>query len=175
MEKTHAVGFYSWQKHAFAGGPLLSEGRFDNVVCTLGKNAVWNAALAGSSYTVTGPFMGLISSASFSAVSASDTIASHSGWTEADSTNAPTYTVGGTSNRATVVFGAASSGSAAITAIVYTATASGTIEGAFMVFGASASATWANTSGVLLSAGTFTASQAVVNGNTLTVSYSIAM
>ena len=156
-------------------GAELWREEFDNVVCTLGKNAVWNAALAGSSYTTVGPYMGLISSVSFSAVAAADTMASHSGWLEADSTNAPPYTFGGSAVRGTCVFGTASSGSISITALVFTATGSGTVEGAFIAFGSGAVNTQGSTAGTLLSAGTFATAQPVVSTNTLTVSYSISM
>jgi hypothetical protein len=39
----------------------------ENVVCTEGKNVALDAALAGSAYTVVGPYMGLISSTSYTA------------------------------------------------------------------------------------------------------------
>src|ERR1017187_10117814 len=54
-----------------------------NTVLTAGKNLALDTFLAGSSYTVVGPYMGLISSASYSAISAADTTASHAGWLEA--------------------------------------------------------------------------------------------
>lgn len=157
------------------GNELWRE-EFDNVVATVGKNALFNAGLVTSAVTLVGPFMGLISSVSFSAVSASDTMASHSGWLEADSTNAPAYTVSGSGNRAAVTFGAPSAGATSITSVVYTFTGSGTVEGAFVVFGSGAVNTWQSTAGTLLSAGVFSGgSQAVVSTNTLTVSYSISM
>src|SRR5580765_6775610 len=75
----------------------------DNVVQTVGKNLALDTFLAGSAYTVTGPYMGLISSTSYSAVAAGDTMASHAGWLEAGGANAPTYT----GNRKTAVWSAA--------------------------------------------------------------------
>jgi len=171
MERAFAEGHY----HAVCRdifGRVLWEEEFDNVVCTIGKNAVWNAALAGSSYSVTGPYMGLISSASFSAVSAGDTQASHAGWLEAGSSNAPTFS----GNRGAATFTTASGGACALaTNPTFTFTGSGTVEGAFIVFGSGAVNTVGSTAGTLLSAGTFSAAQPVVSTNTLTVSYSISM
>src|SRR4030095_4228375 len=66
-----------------ADGKLKWREIIDNVVQTVGKNLALDTFLAGSAYTVTGPFMGLISSLSYSAVSAGDTMASHAGWLEA--------------------------------------------------------------------------------------------
>lgn len=45
-----------------------------------GKNVMLDNALAGSAYTVTGPFLGLISSSGWSSVAAADVMTSHSGW-----------------------------------------------------------------------------------------------
>jgi hypothetical protein len=155
----------------YADGPLIWREEFDNVVCTLGKNALFNAGFAGSSYSVTGPYLGLISSASFSAVAASDTMASHAGWLEAGSANAPTFS----GNRGTAVFGAASAGAIAITPLVFTFTGSGTVQGAFLTFGTGAVNTVGSTAGTLFSAGAFGTAQPVISGNVLTVSYSCSM
>ena len=145
----------------------------DNVVCTVGKNLMLDTAFAGSAYSVTGPYMGLISSISYSAVAAGDTMASHSGWLEAGGTNAPTYT----GNRKTAVWSAATAGGKALSvALSYAITSTGTVKGAFLCFGSGAVATKDDTNGTLWSAGTFsTGDKAVVNGDTLNVNYSTSL
>lgn len=155
-----------------ADGKIKWVEEFDNVVATVGKDLALDTILAGSSYSVTGPYMGLISSVSWIAVSASDTMASHSGWLEAGSTNAPTYT----SPRPTCAWAAASGGSKALSAALsFAITSTGTVEGAFIVYGSGAVSTIGNTSGTLFSAGAFSGgAQPVVNGNTLVVSYSVS-
>lgn len=150
-------------------GNLLWENDFDNLITTLGKNFLLDTTLGGSSYTVVGPFMGLISSASFSAVAAADTMASHSGWLECNATNAPNYT----GNRQTPAFGAASAGVKAMSAgLAYVMSNSGTIQGAFMVTGSGAVNTNTSTAGTLFNAGTLATAQPVISGNTVTVSWS---
>lgn len=155
------------------GGECIYREEFHNTVVTVGKDLALDTFLAGAAYTVTGPFMGLISSVSYSAISAADTMASHAGWTEAGNANAPTYT----SPRKTAAWSAASGGSKALSAaLVFPITSTGTVKGAFMVYGTGAVSTIDNTSGTLLSAGLFTGGdRAVVNGDTLNISYSMAL
>lgn len=143
-----------------------------NVVCTVGKNVALDAYLAGSSYTVTGPYMGLINTNASSAV-AGDTMASHAGWLEVGNANAPTYT----SPRKTVAWSAASSGSKATSAALsFAITSSGTVGGCFLVFFTGAVSTIDNTSGTLYSAGAFTGgSKTVSNGDTLNVTYTASL
>ena len=145
----------------------------DNVVCTVGKNLMLDTALAGGAYTVAGPYMGLISSTSFTAVAVADTMTAHSGWLESGGTNAPTYS----GNRKTAVFSAAASGAKALSlALSYSVTSTGTVKGAFVVYGAGAVATKDDTGGVLWSTGTFTTGdKAVSNGDTLNISYSTSL
>ena len=145
----------------------------DNVVATVGKNLALDTFLAGSTYTVTGPFMGLISSTSYTAVAAGDTMASHAGWLEAGGTNAPTYT----GNRKTAAWSAAASGSKALSAALsYAITSSGTVKGAFLCYGTGAVNTKDDANGTLWSAGTFsTGDKAVVNGDTLNVNFSTSL
>ena len=154
-------------------GKLKWRETIENIVQTVGKNLALDTFLAGSAYTVTGPYMGLISSTSYTAVAAGDTMASHAGWLEAGGANAPTYT----GNRKTAVWSAAASGSKALSAALsFAITSTGTVKGAFLCFGSGASATKDNTSGTLWSAGTFsTGDKAVVNADTLNVNYSTSL
>jgi hypothetical protein len=145
----------------------------DNVVCTLGKNLMFNTAFTGSAYTVTGPFMGLISGTSYTAVAAADTMTSHTGWLEAGNANAPQYS----GSRPTCVWSAASGGAIVLSAALnFTFTAGGTVQGAFVNFGSGASATIDNTGGTLWSAGVFgTGARTVLTGDAINVSYSASM
>jgi hypothetical protein len=144
-----------------------------NIVCTAGKNLVLDTAFAGSAYTVVGPYLGLISSVSYTAVAASDTMASHAGWLEAGGANAPTYT----GNRKTAVWSAATAGGKSLSAaLAYAITGTGTVKGAFLAFGSGAVATKDDANGTLWSAGVFTTGdKAVVSSDTLNVSYSTSL
>jgi hypothetical protein len=154
-------------------GNIKWEETIDNLVTTVGKNHALDNHLAGSSYTVTGPFIGLISSVSYTGVNVADTMASHSGWLEAGGTNAPTYS----GNRPTAAWSAASGGSKALSASAsFSITGSGTVKGCFLVLGSGAVNTKDNTAGTLYSAGTFSGGDKVVgNGDTLTVSYTASL
>lgn len=156
-----------------ADGQLKWRDVAHNTVVTVGKNQMLDAALAGSAYTVTGPFMGLISSVSFSAISAADTMASHAGWTEAGVTNAPTYS----GTRKTAAWSAASAGAKALSsALSFAITGTGTIKGAFLNYGSAATNAIDATVGTLFSAGLFTGGdRAVINGDTVNVSYSVSL
>jgi len=156
-----------------ADGKLKWRETIENVVQTVGKNLALDSFLAGTAYTVVGPYMGLISSVSYTAVAAGDTMASHAGWLEAGGTNAPTYT----GNRRTAVWSAATAGAKALSAALsFAITSTGTVKGAFLCFGSGAVNTKDSTAGVLWSAGTFsTGDKAVVNGDTLNVNYSTSL
>jgi hypothetical protein len=171
-ERAQAHGRYELECIG-ADGKLKWREVIDNVVCTVGKNLALDTFLAGSAYTVVGPFMGLISSTSYTAVAAGDTMASHSGWLEAGGTNAPTYT----GNRKTAVWSAASAGSKALSAALgFSITGTGTVKGAFLCYGTGAVATKDDTGGVLWSAGTFSGGdKSVVNGDTINCSYSSSL
>jgi hypothetical protein len=156
-----------------ADGKLKWRDTIENIVCTVGKNLMLDTAFAGAAYTATGPYMGLISSTSYSAVAVGDTMSSHSGWLEAGGANAPTYS----GNRKTAVWSAAAAGSKALSAALgFAITSSGTVKGAFLVYGSSAVNTKDSTAGTLWSAGTFsTGDKAVVNGDTLNCQYSSSL
>lgn len=147
-----------------------------NTVMTLGKNFILDRALAGSGYTVVGPYMGLISSVSYSSINAADTMAQLAGtnnWREAGATNAPTYT----SPRKTMAWSSASGGSKSLSsALSFAITSSGTLKGAFMTSDTGAVSTIDSTAGTLISAGLFTGGdQPVANTNTVSVTYSLSL
>ena len=64
-EPLAAHGHYRVECFEFEGGPLLWENEFDNVVCTLGRNSMLDNFISGSAFTQVGPYMGLISSVSW--------------------------------------------------------------------------------------------------------------
>jgi hypothetical protein len=154
-------------------GRVLWTDDFDNVVTTLGRNLALDTFLAGAAYTVTGPYIGLISSTSWSAVNAADTMASHAGWLEAGGANTPTYTA----PRKTCAWSAASAAAKALSsALAFVFTGTGTIKGCFLVYGSGALSTIDNTAGTLYSVGLFTGGdQPVVSTNTVNVSYTASM
>jgi hypothetical protein len=151
-----------------ADGNELRREEFPNTVLTAGKNAALDAFLAGSGYTAAW-YLGLISSTSYSAISAADTASSHAGWLEAGGANAPTYS----GARKTAAWAAASAGAKALSAgLVFTFTGTGTVKGCFLA----TIATVDSTSGTFYSAGLFTGGdQPVVSGNTLTVTYTASL
>lgn len=152
-------------------GRIYHEEHFDNLITTVGKNFQLDTTLAGSSYTVVGPYMGLISSTSFTAVAVGDTMASHAGWLEAGTTNAPTY-----SARIICAWSAASAGAKSLSsALTFTFTGSGTVQGGFIVTGSGAVVTNLSTAGTLYSAGTLATPQPVISGNTLAMSYTTTL
>ena len=156
-------------------GNLKWEETFPNLVVAVGKQLLLDTLLSGTSYTTVGPFLGLISGSS-NTFAATDTMASHAGWTEF--TN---YTVGGSAVRGTASFGSATSSGTTPTnvttktasAITYTITGGGgTVGGCFLVTGSGASSTQGNTSGTLYSAGDFATAKVTTAGDTVSVTYS---
>jgi len=154
-------------------GNLKWEEEFPNLVVAVGKQLMLDTLLKGSSYTVVGPFLGLIGNSTTFA--AADTMASHT-WTEFVN-----YTVSGSAVRGTAVFGSSTSSgttpsnvtTSTATAITYTITgAGGTVGGCFLVTGTSASATFGSTTGTLYSAGAFGTAKATTAGDTVSVTYS---
>lgn len=158
-----------------ADGNIKWQDEFPNLVNAVGKQLMLDTLLSGTSYTTTGPYLGLISGASPTFLAA-DTMSSHAGWTEF--TN---YTVGGSAVRGTASFSSATSSGLSpsnvttktASAITYTITgAGGTVGGCFLVTGSGASSTQGNTSGTLYSAGAFSTAKVTTAGDTVSVTYS---
>lgn len=137
-----------------------------NVVTTVGKNKILDEALAGSAYTAAW-YMGLIDDDSYTTgPAAGDTMSSHGGWAENQNYDEAA--------RQTTAWSAASSGSKALSAaLTFTmSTNSDTVKGCFLC----SDSTKGGTSGVLLSAGLFTAGDKAVDDNdTLSVSYTATL
>jgi hypothetical protein len=118
--------------------------------------------------------MGLMGASGGSSTPAyTDTQASHAGWLEVGGGNAPTYS----GTRKTPAFSAATSANPSVlstsAAVVFSMTSSGTVYGAFINVGGSS--TIDNTTGVLFSAGNFTAgSKTVTSGDTINVTYTLS-
>jgi hypothetical protein len=154
-------------------GNVKWEENFPNLVVAIGKQLMLDTLLRGSSYSVVGPYLGLIGNSTTYA--AADTMTSKT-WTEFIN-----YTVGGSAVRGTAVFGASTSSgttpsnvtTSAASSITYTITgAGGTVYGCFLVTGTGAVNTQSSTAGTLYSEGNFASSKAVTSGDTLAVTYS---
>jgi len=137
----------------------------DNLVTTVGKNFTLDTTLGN----VAGGAVVMGLKGTGTAVVA-DTQASHASWLEVGLANAPTYS----GNRPTPSFSAASAGSKATSsAVSFSMTSTGTVAGCFINIGGSA--TKDNTTGTLFSAGDFSSSKSVVNGDTIAVTYTATL
>lgn len=140
--------------------------KIKNVVTTVGKNDLLDKYLKGAAYTQT-IVMGL---AGTGAKAAANTQASHAAWLEVGLANLPTYT----GNRKAVVMGAAAAGSSTSPTQAFAMTGSGTVSGCFI--NNNGSATKDDTTGVLFSAGDFTAGDKIVtSGDTVNVTYTLGV
>ena len=170
-EAAKAQGYFTVQCFD-SQGRLKWQDIASNTVTTVGKNYALDGYLQ-TAVTIVGPFMGLISSTSFSAIAAADTMTSHAGWLEAGNANAPTYTA----PRKTAAWSAASAGSKSLSsALTFAITGTGIVKGVFLVLSTGALSTIDNTAGTLYSAGLFTGGdRPVFNGDTLNCSYTASL
>lgn len=130
--------------------------RVHNTVMTAGKTDIVDKYLKGSSYTAAW-YLILCGTGT---ISASDTLASHGGWTEQTPYSG---------NRPAITWGTTSGGSNTATAVSISITATATVAGAGICTVNS------GTSGVLYSASDFSASRSVASGDTLNVTPTISV
>ena len=168
-------GYWKAECHDAQGNLKWTE-EFPNLVVAVGKQLMLDTLLKGSSYSVTGPYLGL-TKVSLTPV-ATDTMTTLVTTNAAEFIN---YTVGGSAVRGTAVFGSATSSgttpsnvtTSAATAITYTITgAGGTVYGCFLVLGTGAVNTQSSTGGTLYSEGNFTVAKVTTAGDTVSVTYS---
>lgn len=164
IEGAHATGRYTVECRDAQGNIRWSED-ITNLVTTAGKNDALDKYLAGSAYTAAW-YVGLIGATGYGAgPAAADTTASHAGWAEDQN-----YSQG---TRPAAAWAAASAGSKSLSAAsVFSISANTTIKGCFLV----SNSAKGGTTGVLYSAGLFTAGDKVVQtGDTLNVSYTASL
>jgi len=148
-----------------ADGQVKWEAPIENLVTTVGKNLTLDTILGN---TAAGAVVMGLKGTGTAAVT--DTQASHPTWLEVGLANAPTYS----GNRPTPSFSAASASSKATSsAVSFSMTSTGTVAGCFINIGGSA--TKDNTTGTLFSAGDFSSTKAVVNGDTIAVTYTLTL
>ena len=159
-------------------GNLKWEDSIDNVVTDVGANQLLDSAFGTG--PVAGPFLGLISSVSYTSPPVvGNTMGSHTGWFEAgNGAYYPNWSTPTSNARGTMTFAAAATRAKALSAAIsfVIATNGGTVKGCFVVFGTGAVSTNNSTVGILYSAGLFTGGDKVLSiGDTLQVSYSTSV
>ena len=161
-----------------ANGNLKWVEEFPNLVVAVGKQLMVDTLMRGSSYSVTGPYLGLTNASLTPA--ATDTMTTLVGGGK----EFTAYTVGGSAVRGTAVFAASTSTgstpsnvtSSTASSITYTITgAGGTIYGCFLVLGTGAVSTQSNTGGTLYSEGNFSVAKTTTAGDTVSVTYSTTL
>jgi hypothetical protein len=151
-----------------AQGNLKWSDVIENLTTNVGRQSLLNSYFANTGGGAV--VMGLMGTGT---PAYADTQASHATWLEVGGTNAPTYS----GTRKTPSFSTATSANPSVlatsAAVIFTMTGSGTVAGAFINIGGSSSID--NTTGVLFSAGDFTAgSKTVTSGDTINVTYTLS-
>jgi hypothetical protein len=164
-EGARAMGKFTFECYD-KDGKLKWTAESKNLVVNVGLQYMAGTALDGATARITSWYIGLYGAGASNTPAASDTLASHAGWTEitpySGSRPAATFAAATTANPS-VVTNSASKAS-------YSITSSATVGGAFLASAAS------GTSGTLFSASDFTGGdRSVVNGDTLQVTYTFSL
>lgn len=146
---------FAWECVGNCGGTGGWKENTTNTVVTDGKNDLLNKYFKGSAYTAAW-YMLLKNTGT---ISATDTLASHSGWTEQTPYSG---------NRPQITFGTTSAGSNTATAVSYSINATNTD-----LKGACVASVNTGTSGILYSCTDFTSARSVVSGDTLNVTLTV--
>ena len=152
----------TYQVEHWRKGKKIATYNFNNGITNVGKDHVLDTVFHGSAQIATW-HVGLIDNASFSALAAADTMASHAGWIECVTYDEAT--------RVEWTEGAASSQSITnATALTFTQNATKTINGIFIT----SDNTKSGTSGTLFSTASFSSTVAVVDDDQLKVTYTVS-
>lgn len=142
-------------------GQVLNEFEVPNTVMTVGKNSALDVIFRAQTQITTW-YLGLIDSAGFSSINAANTMSDHATWSE--------WTNYSEGTRQQWTPSAAASGSITnSSAATFSINASGTLRGLFLV----SDNTKGGTSGVLWAATTFSSTVAVVNGDSIKLTYTV--
>lgn len=153
-----------WQLEHVRDGKVLSTQDFPNDITNQGKNSLFEVYFHdGTQIASSSWFIGLISSASYSALAAVDTMSSHAGWTEAT----------GYTQSTRVAWGPGAAASQSITnasPATFDMNATATVKGIFVV----SNSTKGGTTGTLWSTALFSADVPVTSGDQLRVTYTVS-
>lgn len=146
------------------GGKLLGVHDTFNDITNVGKNYIFNVMFNdGTQIANNSWFIGLISLTSFSALSATDTMSSHSGWTEFTGYSQSTRVAWGSVT-------ATSQSTSNTTPAQFDITSSGTVKGVFIT----SNSTKSGTTGTLWATALFGADVPVTNGDQLKITYTVS-
>ncbi len=145
----------------FRNGKLIDEDLCYNGITTEGKNDLLDTYFGGGTQ-ITDWYQGQVDNSGFSALSDTDTAATHGGWTE--------FTTYSQSTRPQWTPIAASAGSITNTAsVTFDITGSGTLYGMFMI----SEDTKSGTSGILWATAAYNAPKVVSNGDQVKLTYTL--
>lgn len=156
------VGGYMDVECYDSDGKLKWTDRVHNIIPNAALDNILNVYYAAATQTTTF-YMGMVDNAAFSAFAAADTMASHTGWTESTACSnsvRPTWTPGAASGQS-IANG---------TQVTFTINATATIKGFFLT----TVNTLGGTTGTLNATAALSSAQAVANGDSLKVTYTIA-
>jgi len=163
-DKMEIKGFYTKVEIFDKDGNLKHTDSFHNDITNEGKNLILEVMFKdGTQIASTSWFGGLISNAGYSALSASDTMASHSGWAE--------FT--GYTQSTRVAWGPGTPASQSITnasPMTFDINATGTLKGIFIT----SNSTKSGTTGKLWATGLFSADVPVVSADQMKVTYTVS-